>query len=275
MNKKYIRSAITSIIFLTTFGTNANGQSLDQVLFESSEYLRTGQATEALALLFQHEEAYAEDLEFLNNLAVAHLGNNEPEKALALIREIVDGDPLFSIIAHNYLELELGAAGAKTDRVSPILFVQTVDSFEQGIPVPESVTEVAATAPEEFDDKEAGDDRNLLKDALSSVVQSWAESWSNKEYERYVSHYGTKFDPGSGLSIIEWRSQRKDRLAKPGEIQVTIDNLTVVEGFPSPRVRFDQSYQSVGYSDKTLKELSFEQNNNRWKISSERTITQY
>jgi len=301
MSKKSVQATSTSLIFFAAFSAGLNAQSLDDILFESSEHLRTGEVVPALELLSKHENTYGEEQEFLNNLAIAYLGNNQPEKALSIMRDIVESDPLFSIVSHNYLELELGAAGAKTDRVSPILFVQTVDSFAKGIPVPESSSAGSlanntpapegnpvnppAKAPESINEQTTASElspnelvaqktRQFFEDSLKSVVLSWAESWSEKDFERYVLHYASGFKPESGISVRAWEAQRRERLAKPGEIRVTISNIQIMGDFASPKVWFEQTYESVGYSDKTLKEMSFEQNNNRWKINSERTIEQ-
>ena len=296
MNKTYIRFAVTNFVFFTALSANANAQSLDQVLFESSEYLRAGQPREALELLSQHQDAYAGEQEFLNNLAIAYLGNNQPEKALSLIRELVDNDPLFSIIAHNYLELELGATGAKTDRVNPILFVQTVDSFTQGVPVPQpnqtasrpnqpspqpsqqpvpQPNQELAVKPEEKPREALSQEQVLLEDALRSIVQSWASAWSDKDFNRYIAHYGPQYEPRHEQSFEDWHSERRTRLAKPGKIQVTITNLKIISSPWSPRIQFDQIYESDNYSDKTRKEMSFSQDGSLWKIRSEKTISAY
>ena len=272
MKKKNICTAIARVVFFVALSCTAKGQSLDQVLYESSEYLRTGQPVEALDLLSEYEDTYGDEREFLNNLAIAYLGNNQPEKALSLIRELVDNDPLFSIIAHNYLELELGATGTKTDRVNPILFVQTVDSFVKGAPIPErsAETEVASKTPNEDTNKQT-----LLENALGSIVQSWAKAWSDKDFDRYIAHYGAEYEPRHEQSFEDWRLERETRLAKPGEIQVTITNVKIISGSRSPRIQFDQSYKSDNYSDKTRKEMSFSQDGSLWKIRSEKTIQAY
>ena len=343
MRKDIRHIAFAGLAFYGLFSTSANAQSLDEVLFESSEHLRVGKVVEALEFLVEHENRFGQEQEFRNNLAIAYLGNNQAAKALEIVSDVVDSDPLFSIIAHNYLELELAAGGNKTDRFNPILFVQSVDSFAEGVPVPESTSQAAeriaqvpennrsavertpqppssrpaveraAQAPERIaealnsersaterrlsvverngsipdinnqtltasdrssNDAVAARSQALLEDSLKSIVQSWAAAWSNKDFDSYISHYGFNFRPDNGLSVGQWEVQRRDRLAKPGEIEVTISNITFVGSDPSPTVLFDQFYDSVGYSDKTVKEMTFQQNNGRWKISSERSIDQ-
>ena len=265
MTHKILKFTICALIFFA-IGSQSYAQEapMDKLLFESSEYLRLGQPAEALDLLNKHIEAFGEEPEFLNNLAIAYLGNNNPEKALSILRMIVEEDPLFSIVGHNLLEMELGAAGVEADQINPVLFVQSVNSFSAGVPVPEqSIAAVPALA------------NVLLEGALQSIVQSWADAWSNKDFSRYIAHYATTFKPQNGLSLAVWREGRAIRLAKPGEIKVTIQNLKVFPDGISPRVQFDQSYQSTGYSDVTRKEIIFTQDDNRWKIGTETIIKTY
>lgn len=243
---------------------------LDLILFESGELLRTGQPGAALTLLNQHQDTYGREREFLNNLAVAYLGNNEPEKALSLLRKLVDEDPMFSIIAHNLVEMELNKAGASAENVNPILFLQTVNSFLAGTPLP--ATPSSTTLKPQTPATEA---QLLLENALRSIVQSWASAWSDKDIERYLGHYAASFAPNNDISRARWSSDRTERLEKPGEITVTISNIVIDSGSQRPFVHFDQVYQSTNYSDRTRKELVFTNDNGRWKILSETTIKKY
>lgn len=254
----------TLVLFCTFTQLSAQEASLDEVLFESSEHLRRGQTEEALSILNQHQKLYESSPEFLNNLAVAYLGNNDPEKALSVLRSIVNEDPLFSIIGHNFLEMELGAAGVKTEQVNPILFVQSADSFASGVSAP---PQTGASATTEAD--------LVLQGALRALVQSWADAWSTKDFERYIGHYAGSFEPQGGMPLDRWHSERESRLAKPGKISVTIGNLEVHSDPLFPKVEFDQIYQSTNYSDRTRKEMTFAQDNERWRILSETTIRTY
>lgn len=272
MTHKIFKSLLfLAFTLLLSINASADDKPLDQVLFENSEYLRLGQPKEALSLLVSHQENYGHRQEFLNNLAITYLGNNEPEKALSILRTLVDEDPLFSIIAHNLLEMELGPDNAENGQVNPILFVQSVDSFLAGTPIP-----TGSNPPLIKQDTPVHDNSDvLLNNALRSLIQSWAKAWSDKNFERYAAHYAASFKPEDGLIYNEWRAQRADRLAKPGEIEVTIDNLKIDTRSSQPRIQFDQSYRSANYRDKTLKEMTFIQDNERWKIASETTIRKY
>lgn len=252
-----------ALLLCTTFSALSQAQDieLDELLLQSSELLKRGQAEQALELLVNYQELFSNSAEYQNNLAVTYLGNNEPERALRILRELVEDDPLFSIIGHNLIELEKGAAGLETDQVNPILFVQSVDSFSSGNDIPS--------------DSNLRPTNNLLTQALRSSLQSWADAWSSKDFQRYINHYASRFQPENAMPLEVWRQGREVRLEKPGDINVTISNLAFFPEGDQPRVVFDQEYSSATYADRTQKEIIFVQDNNLWKISSERTIKTY
>jgi len=102
---------------------------LDAVLIESSDLMQSGNPEAALAVLKRYEETFSTQPEYLNNLAVAYLRNSQPLEALTILRQLVDSDPIFSIISHNLLELELQIAEGPPEKLNPILFVQSTKSF--------------------------------------------------------------------------------------------------------------------------------------------------
>ena len=56
--------------------------------------MQEGRIDEALILLEGAENNYSDSREFMNNLAVAYLGNSQPEEALVIFRTLVDSDPM-------------------------------------------------------------------------------------------------------------------------------------------------------------------------------------
>ncbi len=118
-----------ALLFSVTCLAQGSNLELDVLLTESNQLLQQGQATDALALLERQQDRYSNRPEYLNNLAVALLGSSQPDRALTLLRSYVQSDPVFSILFHNLLELELQTNRAPADQLNPILFVQSVDSF--------------------------------------------------------------------------------------------------------------------------------------------------
>lgn len=232
---------------------------LNAILFESSDLMQAGQVAEALLLLKEHEADYGESREYMNNLAVAYLGNSNPDIALSILRQLVDNDPLYSIIAHNLLEMELQITDAREDKIKPVLFIQTVESFFN------RVTPTQETSPEV--------DVFTLAGAL---VDQWTDAWSSKDYDTYINQYSQRFTGPNGENFSAWSSVRKNRLNKPGAISILTSNMDVKPiGDTQLIITFDQQYSSSNYSDQVRKELVMVRENTDWKILRESTLAEY
>ena len=129
IKRRLIRSTALVSLLCWSLSASAYDASLNALLLESSDLLQSGKIEEALVLLQKNEDKYNENREFMNNLAVAYLGNSQPDIALSIFRQLVDVDPMYSIITHNLLEMELQISGVGAEKVSPVLFVQTVESY--------------------------------------------------------------------------------------------------------------------------------------------------
>jgi len=286
------------IVLVLPISVYSDDIELDATLFESSELMQSGQVVEALALLKGVETKYSNSREYLNNLAVAYLGNSQPEEALSILRQLVDNDPLYSIIAHNLLEMELQISETRPENIKPVLFVQTVDSFFTGeiaelqspetrrTDIAETSSVASAAAPAQT--------TSLIRDTPSNssgvssqqqiqhgiiakaVISNWSNAWSNKDYTGYISSYAPEFISSKGQGYEQWAESRKWALNKPGNILVQASNLETESVSPDEIIAiFDQAYESSNYSDKVQKELTLVRQNADWKILKEVTLKTY
>lgn len=290
MINKTIQNVLLTLS-LSTLSTPliAYDAELNALLFESSELMQTGQVAEALLLLKEKETRYADRREYMNNLAVAYLGNSQPELALSILRQLVDNDPLFSIITHNLLEMELQITDAREDKIKPVLFIQTVESFfntelaelEPQALAPPTKANTSEPAINNSNPADSIVEENLIVGSDSfaeahSFVDTWAEAWSSKDYDTYINQYSERFVSTKGEDFNEWARVRKTRLNKPGPISIITSNLQVdAIGNYQLRITFDQQYSSSNYSDRVLKELVLVKDTIDWKILRESTIDEY
>jgi colicin import membrane protein len=106
-----------------------------------------------------------------------------------------------------------------------------------------------------------------------NAVQHWADAWQGQDVEGYLASYAQGFTPSHGLSREQWQAQRRQRLSKPGHIEVELEGLSVVFlAAGGARVRFLQRYRSDRYRDKTRKSLHLVDEAGTWKILSEKTL---
>ncbi len=105
---------------------------------------------------------------------------------------------------------------------------------------------------------------------VRAAVLTWAEDWSSRDVDAYLSHYASSFRPTNGSSRSAWAKYRTERLQAPSFVIVNISQLqsrTNADG--SVTAEFVQDYQSDGYKDTVRKTLDLINTQGSWKIQSE------
>ena len=106
---------------------------------------------------------------------------------------------------------------------------------------------------------------------VAKTVEAWAAAWSRKDVRAYLAHYARDFKTPGGQSRPAWETERRQRIDKPGGIQVTVDDLHVsFDGDQRATVRFRQNYRSVGLKSSIGKTLDMVRRDGRWLIQQER-----
>ena len=288
---KLINHFLLGLVFFFAYSMSlaqSSNLQLNAVLIESSDLLQAGETQAALALLKRYEADYSSQPEFLNNLAIAYLGDSQPIEAITILRQLVEADPVFSIVAHNLLELELQLAEGPPETINPVLFVQSTQSFfeteianlaQNESSSNTSTTSIATTevATQELPSTTAPLTEDLIESADSEEIirltQDWATAWSNKNLESYLGFYAENYQPNSETSTAQWKANRDSSLNRPGDISVELSNLTGEIQEDRGEVRFEQTYRSANYSDRVEKTLVYSRLEGEWKIVSETSIT--
>jgi Tfp pilus assembly protein PilF/ketosteroid isomerase-like protein len=107
--------------------------------------------------------------------------------------------------------------------------------------------------------------------AISKAVQSWASAWSKKDVKTYLAHYGRDFEPPKGLNRKAWEEERSQRLTKPGNIEVELENVKVVSvSGDRATVKLRQHYRSANLSTSSNKTIGLVLQDGKWVIQQER-----
>jgi adhesin transport system outer membrane protein len=109
------------------------------------------------------------------------------------------------------------------------------------------------------------------KEVVAGRVQQWVSAWEQKNFDSYASFYSKSFEPAGFPSREAWLKNRKIRLSKTGPIRITLQNIKITVTGNKAVAEFMQIYSSPNYSDKVLKQLSLEmeQENKQWMIVKE------
>lgn len=273
-----VRFSFLAILAVANFAfAQSSNLELDAVLIESSDLMQTGDSEAALALLKRYEADFSSRPEFLNNLAVAYLGTADPISAVTILRQLVDSDPVFSIVAHNLIELEMQSTDARPETINPVLFVQSTQSFFasemeniEAINIAEdSVSSRVEVITPHFNETPTSTHLEIVETTIQDITEDWADAWSAKNLESYLGFYTSDYHPDDITSNREWRIGRSAALNKPGEIQVGTSELEIEIDGNSASVVFEQYYSSNNYSDRVEKTLVYSYLDGGWKIISE------
>jgi len=138
-------------------------------------------------------------------------------------------------------------------------------------PAPRQGPAAENTTPE----GETTEEPMLFSTKIASLyaIESWKESWENKNVAEYLKIYSTKFIPPDDLSLEEWQARRREALTKPEFIKITISDQ-VIETLSATQLlaTFKQTYRSNSYNDEVVKTLSMEKEDSGWKIVDERVV---
>lgn len=150
---------------------------------------------------------------------------------------------------------ETAPASASSDSEAPAVEPASVKAAPVSAP---PATRMAQSAPQE---------------EVRAMLEAWAAAWSHQDVETYLSFYAPDFAPPRGMARADWEAERRARLARPGHIEVTLEDIEVrPRGADAATVRVVQGYRSNDYQDRTRKAFSVVHRDGRWLITSERTL---
>ena len=136
----------------------------------------------------------------------------------------------------------------------------------------------AAPAPsvekeKQAEDKPAKTNADNADNAEADVKKAalgWANAWSRKDVKTYLGYYANEFQTPKGRSRKVWEAERRQRIDKPGKLDVGIEDIKVTIHGDKATASFHQSYVSATFSSTTGKTLSFVKSGGKWLISQER-----
>lgn len=142
-------------------------------------------------------------------------------------------------------------------------------------PAPDRIDPAPVEQPVEplgqTEDQRAEDAKPDPAARLTARVRAWAQAWASQDVTAYLSFYSDEFQPQGGLSLAQWREQRRTRISRPPFINITLSNIVVTQQDQNTaRVVFAQRYRSDVINDKVQKELVFQKENGEWRIIRER-----
>ncbi|MDR1934770.1 MAG: tetratricopeptide repeat protein [Candidatus Accumulibacter sp.] len=200
--------------------------------------------------------------------------NKATQTKLSMIRELISASPRPGV--------KTAAATPKTGNAPPV----KVAAVEAPPPVP--VTPLpppavvtppptptptpppAAAKPDEARKAETKAAAGNAENDVAGIVRDWARAWSRKDVRAYLAFYAGNFQTPNGMTLKQWEAERRQRIDKPGRLQVVVDDIKVSVSGERATARFRQHYASATFKSQANKTLVFVKSGGKWLILQER-----
>ena len=128
---------------------------------------------------------------------------------------------------------------------------------------------VASTGPAATPGEPAGDS-SQWDQVLIGRITDWAEAWSSRDAERYLSHYSDQFVPPNGMGIDEWQTRLHEHLDTDlPAMEVTVDGFSIQPDGDTATVRFSRHLGSGPPEETSLITLVMRNEHGDWRIVRE------
>lgn len=264
-----------------------------------------GNAKEAIEIFTKLTQDYPDLPEPFNNPAVIYAGQGQYDKARVALEQSIRTHPSYATAYENLgdvyaklasqaygkaLQLDSSNAGAqnKLSLVRELVGGPAAPASAK-VPAKPPVAVVVAqkSAPEKpvAESAKPGADAGSPKtkpepakpvvDASADVLKAvagWAQAWSRKDTDDYLSYYAKDFRTPGGEARDKWEKLRRARLTAPKSISVTVASPKVtLKGNREASVSFRQSYRSDLFNGSSHKTLRMVKSNGRWQIREEKS----
>ena len=270
-----------------------------------------GNTREAIDIFSKLTQDFPELPEPYNNLAVIYASQGQYEKARTALEQSIRTHPSYATAYENLgdvyaklasqaydkaLQIDSSNAGAQ-NKLSlvrelvggpaagpkpPVVVAQkapekpAAEKPAAPKPAPEKAAEKPAEKPAA--QKPAAEKAPAQKPAdnpgaeVVATVNAWAQAWSKKDADGYLSYYAKDFKTPGSESRAEWEKARRSRITAPKSISVAIGSPKVtLSGADRATVTFRQTYRSDVLKSSNTKTLVMVKNEGRWQIQQERS----
>jgi len=103
------------------------------------------------------------------------------------------------------------------------------------------------------------------------AVEAWTSAWSRKDVAAYIGSYAKDFQTPGGMGRPAWEAERRQRLTKPGAIEVSAEGLRIAADGPDHvTAQFRQHYKSANLKTSSNKTLVLVRQDGNWLIQQEK-----
>src|SRR2546429_316849 len=207
-----------------------------------------------------------------NNLAVIYASQGQYEKARAALEQSIRTHPSYATAYENLGDVYAKLASQAYDKALQLESSNSGAKNKLSL-VRELVREptVVAVVKEPSKPKEPAKPAADPNAEVLKAVDGWAEAWSKKDANAYLSYYAGDFKTPGGEARPAWEKTRRERIAAPKSIEVKVDSPKVtLRGSNEASVTFRQDYRSDKLTSSNTKTLELVMADGRWQIREEK-----
>lgn len=247
-----------------------------------------GNTREAIDIFTRLTQDFPELPEPFNNLAVIYAGQGQYEKARVALEQSIRTHPSYATAYENLGDVYAKLASQAYDKALQLDKSNTGAQNKLSLvrEISRGPGPVAAAAPAKEPAKppvvtaqkepEKPKPAPVAADASAEVLKSvngWAEAWSKRDVDGYLSYYAKDFQVPSGQSRSEWEKSRRARISGAKIISVVISSPKVTLNSASQAtVNFRQAYRSDSFKAAGGKTLVLVKSaDGRWQIQQEKS----
>ena len=256
-----------------------------------------GNSKEAIEIFTRLTQDFPELPEPYNNLAVIYASQGQYDKARAALEQSIRTHPSYATAYENLgdvyaklasqaydkaLQIDSSNAAAK-NKLSltrelvgrPGSTIVAAAPKEPAKPEPVKPAPAPVEKPKPAPVEKPAPVAKPAADASAEVlkaVNDWAQAWSNKDADGYLSHYAKEFKTPGGEARAAWEKTRRGRITAPKSIAVGVESANVaMDGADRATVTFRQNYRSDVLKSSTRKTLVMVRSGGRWQIVEEKS----
>lgn len=250
-----------------------------------------GNTKEAIDIFTKLTQDFPELPEPYNNLAVIYAGQGQYEKARAALEQSIRTHPSYATAYENLGDVYAKLASQAYDKALQLDKTNTGAQNKLSLvrEIARGPGPVAAVAPKEpakepakppvvaaHKPAPAPEKPAPAADASAEVlkaVNAWAQAWSKRDAEGYLSHYAKDFKTPNGESRADWEKGRRSRISGAKLITVGISSPEVtMNDANQATVTFRQAYRSDSFKATGTKTLVLvKAPDGRWQIQQEKS----
>jgi len=208
-----------------------------------------------------------------NNLAMIYLSDGDYDKASEILVKAINTHRSYATAYANLSNIYTGLASeayrrAVSESNEPVNYASKIEltALTQLISLNQSKLVGHISDPELSENP-------AIVSTLAKRIVSWAQAWSEKDLDAYISYYSTQHKLNFPTHE-EWIEHRKQRILRPGFIKIGVSDIQIrAQTKNLAIIDFQQSFDSLDYSDRVIKRLGLSRIDSQWKITDERVLS--